>query len=52
MKEHHDSTSKRAQNSRVILPLPLTMSRAYELFEERGCEPGRDIDDWLHAEVI
>ena len=24
--------------------------RAYELFQERGCEPGRDVDDWLHAE--
>jgi DNA-binding NarL/FixJ family response regulator len=24
--------------------------RAYELFIERGCEQGRDIDDWLAAE--
>ena len=24
--------------------------RAYELFEERGREPGRDFDDWLRAE--
>ena len=24
--------------------------RAYELFEERGREPGRDVDDWLRAE--
>ena len=24
--------------------------RAYALFEERGREPGRDIDDWLRAE--
>ena len=24
--------------------------RAYELFEERGHEPGRDVDDWLRAE--
>ncbi len=24
--------------------------RAYELFEERGREPGRDQDDWLQAE--
>ena len=24
--------------------------RAYELFEERGREPGRDVDDWLLAE--
>ena len=24
--------------------------RAHELFEERGREPGRDVDDWLRAE--
>ena len=24
--------------------------RAYQLFEERGCEPGADLDDWLQAE--
>lgn len=24
--------------------------RAFELFEKRGCVPGRDLDDWLQAE--
>jgi hypothetical protein len=24
--------------------------RAYERFEERGKEPGHDLDDWLRAE--
>ena len=24
--------------------------RAYELYEERGCEHGHDFDDWLLAE--
>ena len=24
--------------------------RAYELFQERGREPGRELDDWLRAE--
>ena len=24
--------------------------RAYELYEERGGEPGHDMDDWLKAE--
>jgi len=24
--------------------------RAHELFEERGRQPGRDLDDWLRAE--
>lgn len=25
--------------------------RAYELYEMRGSEPGRDIEDWLNAET-
>jgi len=24
--------------------------RAYELYEARGREPGRELEDWLHAE--
>ena len=24
--------------------------RAYELFESRGRQPGRDVEDWLEAE--
>jgi hypothetical protein len=24
--------------------------RAYELYEERGREPGHDVDDWIKAE--
>ena len=24
--------------------------RAYEIYLERGEEPGRDLEDWLHAE--
>jgi len=24
--------------------------RAYEIYQERGSEPGRDLDDWLRAE--
>jgi hypothetical protein len=24
--------------------------RAYELFEQRGCQHGHDFDDWLRAE--
>ncbi len=24
--------------------------RAYQLYLERGCEPGRDVEDWLAAE--
>lgn len=34
-------------------PLPGTdaiAARAYQLFLERGCEHGRELDDWLAAE--
>ena len=24
--------------------------RAYQIWLERGCEPGHDVDDWLQAE--
>jgi hypothetical protein len=26
-------------------------TRAYQLYEERGCEPGHELDDWLRAEA-
>jgi hypothetical protein len=26
-------------------------TRAYQLFEERGCKHGHDLDDWLVAEA-
>jgi len=25
---------------------------AYELYEQRGCQPGHELDDWLEAEDI
>ncbi len=25
--------------------------RAHQLYEERGCEPGHELDDWLQAEA-
>jgi hypothetical protein len=28
----------------------LIRERAYRLYEERGCEQGHDLDDWLKAE--
>jgi hypothetical protein len=24
--------------------------RAYELYTQRGCEPGKDIEDWVRAQ--
>jgi Protein of unknown function (DUF2934) len=33
------------------LPTPEEIAgRAYQIYMERGCEPGHDIDDWLQAE--
>jgi hypothetical protein len=34
-------------------PVPtqdMIRARAYELYENRGCEPGQDEHDWLRAE--
>jgi hypothetical protein len=28
----------------------LIRKRAYQLFENRGCHPGYELDDWLQAE--
>ena len=25
--------------------------RAHQVYEQRGCEPGHDLDDWLQAEA-
>jgi len=24
--------------------------RAYDLYTQRGCEPGKDVEDWIRAE--
>jgi len=35
----------------LALTEEMTRNRAYQLFEQRGCEHGHDIDDWLQAEA-
>jgi hypothetical protein len=32
------------------VPEEAIRSRAHQLYEERGAEPGHDVDDWLQAE--
>jgi Protein of unknown function (DUF2934) len=32
------------------VPEEAIRSRAHQLYEERGAEPGHDVDDWLRAE--
>ena len=35
----------------VELTEEIVRQRAYELFEQRGCEHGHAMDDWLQAEA-
>jgi hypothetical protein len=35
----------------VHLTEEIIRSRAYELFEQRGSEPGHELEDWLQAEA-
>jgi hypothetical protein len=45
-----DSTAKPEQGS-LELTEELIRVRAYHLYENRGCEDGHDVDDWLQAEA-
>ena len=44
------STAKPAEGS-LELTEELIRVRAYRLYEERGCEHGHDLEDWLQAEA-
>ena len=44
-----------AEVKKSSAPIPFDLEgeirrRAYELYEQRGCTPGRDHEDWLVAE--
>jgi hypothetical protein len=46
------SRSKRNREKREIPGLHGRVAlRAYQLFENRGCVHGRDLDDWFRAEL-
>ena len=45
-----DSTPKPEQGS-LELTEELIRVRAYQFYEERGCEDGHDLEDWLQAEA-
>ena len=32
--------------------MQLVQKKAYELYEERGCQSGNDLEDWLNAERL
>jgi hypothetical protein len=43
------------KNGSSAVPTPIDIEaqirqRAYELYEERGCTPGQETDDWFRAE--
>jgi hypothetical protein len=49
----------RTSSTHVAAPDPYSLDsteqsvreRAYQLYEERGCEHGHDLDDWIRAEA-
>lgn len=46
------SDAERGDGVAVGTPAPEAIARrAYELFLERGAEPGHDIEDWFRAEA-
>jgi DUF2934 family protein len=48
--EHPSHSQERATGTAGTVKPDDVARRAYELFQERGREPGRDLDDWLRAE--
>lgn len=44
------STAKPEEGS-LELTEDIIRARAYQFFEERGCENGHDLEDWLRAEA-
>lgn len=48
--EHSSHSQERATGSVGPVKPDDVARRAYELFQERGGEPGRELDDWLRAE--
>jgi outer membrane protein TolC len=44
------ATNEIRNEARTSDPNDAIARRAYELYEQRGRVPGRDVDDWLQAE--
>ncbi len=32
--------------------MQLVQKKAYDLYEERGCQPGNDLENWINAERL
>ena len=51
--EIKESKKLSSESRRNVVPINLEEEirrRAYEIYEQRGCTPGRENDDWLVAE--
>ena len=46
-----DVSSTKPEEGSLELTEQLIRIRAYLFFEERGCEHGHDLEDWLRAEA-
>jgi len=44
-----DNNEKRASKEEFM---QLVQKKAYELYEERGCQAGNDLEDWITAERL
>ncbi len=51
MSKHKKEVSQVSNAGSLELTEETIRQRAFELFEQRGCEPGHDLDDWLQAEA-
>ena len=49
-KTHYEDSQPPARSATGSIEPEAIAHRAYELFEERGREEGRELDDWLRAE--
>jgi Protein of unknown function (DUF2934) len=48
--KHHKSQHQQASDGESNPDLKKIEHRAYELYLDRGRDPGHDFDDWLRAE--
>ena len=46
-----DVSAAKPEEGSLELTEELIRVRAYRFFEERGCEHGHDLEDWLRAEA-
>ena len=50
MRKHREGRQRLSAVSSNHADEELIKKRAYELYQERGMEDGRDMEDWLRAE--